>query len=193
MSQKLKQGMVSRSEEELQGVKDTFHYRPDSGMMYYKVDRGCKKVGDIAGSTNTRGYKRVKFSGKHYAYHHVCWFLHYGTWPDHNIDHIDRDPLNNVIGNLREATLSQQQSNAKGWGYCKYKGVCYREHNSSWMAYINKDGVRYNLGYFSSDYEAAKVVDAKARELYGGYAYQNLKPELGPQEPHVKLVGGEPF
>ena len=202
MSQKLTQDMVIRSEEELQGILDTFRYDPAIGVIYYKVDRGFRKSGDMAGGVSKRGYKRLKLSGKHYAYHHVCWFLHYGEWPNRNIDHADRDPLNNTIGNLREATLSEQQSNARGWGSCSHKGVCYHKYHKRWMAYINKDGVRHNLGYFPTEVDAAKAVDAKAKELYGEYAYENLTfdvntytmtPDLGPVEPHVKLVKGDPF
>ena len=41
----------------------------------------------------------------------LCWLLHYGDWPENTIDHIDRNPLNNKIENLRDVTQAENNRN----------------------------------------------------------------------------------
>ena len=43
-------------------------------------------------------------------YHHAVWAWHHGRFPS-QIDHIDGNPLNNRIGNLREVSTSENHCN----------------------------------------------------------------------------------
>lgn len=90
-----------------------------------------------------------------------------------NIDHIDRDPLNNRRSNLREATTKQNiwNSKYKSHNKCGFKGV-YKSKNR-WAARICKDGVRKFLGSFETPEEAAVVYNDVASKLYGEFAYLN--------------------
>jgi hypothetical protein len=60
----------------------------------------------------------------------------------------------------------------------RYKGVSKKIGHpiKKWSANIGKEGVVYHLGYFKTQWEAAKAYNTKAKELYGEHAYQN-KPE----------------
>ena len=95
------------------------------------------------------------------------------------IDHIDRDGLNNTRENLRLASRGENTYNKdKAVGTTsKYRGVaCKRVNNrkNPWTAYISKAGKRYELGYFKTEKEAALAYDEKARELWGSFAFQNI-------------------
>lgn len=63
------------------------------------------RKGNVAGTTDSLGYKRIKIFGKVYFYHKLIWMYLHGDEPMLNdIDHIDRNPSNNKLANLRLVT-----------------------------------------------------------------------------------------
>ena len=87
-----------------------------------------------------------------------------------HIDHIDRNKLNNTRGNLR--FVSQKQNNRNVGPKNKYKGVT-KVRTGKFAAYIFSEGTRHHLGTFIDEKEAARVYNARAKELFGEYAYLN--------------------
>ena len=70
-------------------------------------------VGGVAGSTSS-GYGSLRLCGKYYAIHRIVWSLHHGDIPcGLVVDHIDGNPLNNNINNLRLITQSQNSRNTR--------------------------------------------------------------------------------
>src|SRR5580698_2549788 len=110
-------------------------------------------------------------------YHHVAWYLTYGVWPSMQIDHIDRNPTNNRIGNLRLATNSQNGSNKgkyKKDATSKYKGVYkVKRRKGKWTAHIKSQGKYYHLGTYTTENDAARAYNVKASELFGEFAALN--------------------
>lgn len=98
-------------------------------------------------------------------------------FPTSQVDHIDKDGLNNQRENLRIGTHAQNLANTgpRG-GSSKYKGV-YKTETGKWKSVIMVNNKRYSLGHFSDEGEAAIAYDAKAVELLGEFAYLNF-PEL---------------
>lgn len=86
------------------------------------------------------------------------------------IDHEDGDPLNNRRSNLRLATRSQNQANAKMYKNNKsgFKGVI--KEGDHFRAKIVKDNRKYNLGKFDTVIDAHEAYKAAALELYGEFA-----------------------
>ncbi|MBN1124647.1 MAG: HNH endonuclease [Sedimentisphaerales bacterium] len=94
---------------------------------------------------------------------------------DRQVDHIDHDGLNNTRANLRLCTQAQNVYNMRPrLGTSKYKGVSFDKRHSRWRAQIQHQGVKFGLGYFSRETEAAKAYDQKARQLFGEFAYLNF-------------------
>jgi len=91
------------------------------------------------------------------------------------VDHIDGNGLNNHPRNLRLCTHRQNAYNSRtARGTSRYKGVCYDPDTGKWRASINHRGKHYHLGLFDTEIEAAHAYDAKARALFGEYAYLNF-------------------
>ena len=98
-----------------------------------------------------------------------------------DIDHINRNGLDNQKANLRICSRSENNMNrikSKNKS-SSYKGVCFNNKRfpSPWRTYINIHSKRIVLGYFKSEIEAAKVYDKKAKELFGEFAKLNFLEE----------------
>lgn len=75
-----------------------------SGLRWKKIyNKGSTaKIGDVAGS-NDKGYYRIHALGSHYKAYKIVWALHnnFENQDGLHIDHIDGNPSNNKIENLR--------------------------------------------------------------------------------------------
>ena len=91
-----------------------------------------------------------------------------------DVDHIDRDGLNNTRENLRVATRSQNRANLiSKCGSSKYKGVYWRNRGNRWEAQIGFNGDRLFLGSFSDEADAALRYNEAAIQLFGEFARIN--------------------
>lgn len=140
---------------EVHGLLD---YAPDTGVFRWKVSRGGKaKHGTIAGSFDSKGYSQIKINGSLYLAHRIAWLYVNGEWPEKHIDHIDRNPKNNAIENLRLCTHAQNHQNTgvRRDNSSGITGVSFLKASGKWLAYINVDGKRIRLGLFNTADEAA--------------------------------------
>ena len=95
-------------------VSEYFIYDETSPtFLRWRINKGNKKAGDIAGYKRNK-YYCVKFDGDDYYVHRVIWVLfNGGIDASLVIDHIDMNPANNNINNLR---LVPQKVNLKNQG-----------------------------------------------------------------------------
>jgi hypothetical protein len=106
--------------------------------------------------------------------------------PNMVVDHINGNGLDNRRANLRPATKLQNAWNRKkirGNFTSRFKGVSWFKRNSKWRAKITYKGKRIFLGYFDDEEAAARAYDAKARELFGEFAWLNLPEDTKPLLP----------
>jgi hypothetical protein len=89
------------------------------------------------------------------------------------IDHDDRNGLNNRRSNLRAASRAEQLRNLgiRVDNTSGYKGVSWSKDKDKWRARIMIDGKEKSLGYYDDPEEAARVRDAAAQELHGEFAF----------------------
>lgn len=166
------------SHEHLLSILD---YNPKTGIFRWKYAQPlCKKspnAGDIAGTTiDHKGYLNIVIGKYTYKAHRLARFYYYKEWPCHDsdIDHIDDNPKNNSINNLRLVTGMQNSRNRKKHvnNSSGTTGVYWHKHNKKWVAAIG-NGLRRNgralydcLGYFDN-YEDAVAARKEAEIRYG--------------------------
>lgn len=93
----------------------------------------------------------------------------------YEVDHINRNTLDNRRSNLRLATRTQNSRN-KGLSKSNtsgYKGAVYRKTDKAWVANIRVDDCTLLLGYYSTAEEAAIAYNHAAKQYYGDFAYLN--------------------
>ena len=156
-------------------LKDLFDYRADGNLVRRIAVRGPsgqvgRVVGAFLGDTSRpgKGYMATKISGKHYCIHKLIWLWHYGEMPD-QLDHINRNSLDNRIENLRVASKSENMMNRKTFknSASGCRGVSWHKHLEKWAVYVDVNKKRKHLGYFG-DLELADLVATEARDLYHG-------------------------
>ncbi len=95
------------------------------------------------------------------------------------VDHKNHNTLDNQRHNLRICTPTENNANRilSTGTRSKYKGVYWdksRKRTKRWTVGIKCDGVKYRLGRYLTEIEAAKAYDKKAVELFGEFAYLNF-------------------
>jgi hypothetical protein len=88
------------------------------------------------------------------------------------VDHRDRDGLNNVRQNLRPANGSQNTSNQdlRSDNVSGVKGVSWEGRRSMWLARIMVEGKRSHIGYFTHLADAEAAVRAAREKALGEFA-----------------------
>src|SRR5690606_21975431 len=91
------------------------------------------------------------------------------------VDHIDRDGLNNRRSNLRLATHHQNAYNAqKRKSRSGFRGVTWYAPYQKWVAVIMHQGKKHYLGYFDDPADGGRAYDEAARKLHGEFATLNF-------------------
>lgn len=115
------------------------------------------------------GHKQGVVEQVHMVAHRVVWAIVHGAWPAGQIDHIDGDPGNNRIANLRDvsAQVNQQNQRRPKNNRSGHMGVCWDSHHGKWRAAIGANGKLRTIGRFDSIEAAAEAY--KAAALEAGY------------------------
>lgn len=147
-------------------IKERFIYQ--EGKLYFRIDRGNKKAGTLAGNQRKDGYIDIFICGKLVRAHRLIWMMHHGVMPEF-IDHINGIRNDNRIENLRVATRSQNQMNLKKRvdNTSGYTGVVWHRLSNKWIATIQINYKSKYLGLFEKK-EDAILERKKAEQLYFG-------------------------
>ena len=91
-------------------------------------------------------------------------------------DHRNHNGLDNQRHNLRICNRGQNMRNARPSRNksSKYKGVSWHNQAGQWRARIKDEGIETHIGHFCNEVDAAKAYDAKAKDIYGEFAYLNF-------------------
>lgn len=181
-------------------LRKLLRYDPDTGNLFWRnrdasfFETGKQTAMHNCAAWNGRyanteaftsirndGYKHGQIFNKTYKAHRIAWALYHGAWPKECIDHINGNPMDNRIKNLRDVSKSKNQRNAamssnNTSGVC---GVNWDKRDNKWVARIALGNNRKRLGSFESIQDAAAA--RKIAEIEHGFTERHGKRSITPE------------
>ena len=170
---------------------ETLIYDGDSGALTWKR-RGAEQFGSKAGyrlwnyryagkSAGTKTFNAdgsaggitLRLDNVTYRAHRLIWELLYGAIPEGRvIDHINGNPFDNRITNIRMCTPQQNRCNTKlsKANVSGFKGVSFRPKEGKWRAAIGMNGRRITIGSYRTIDEARSAYKKKSLQLHVQFA-----------------------
>lgn len=155
--------------DEFHRIRSVLSYNPDTGALTWKVrdpsmfedgkqtaEHNCAIWnGKFAGkpalsSPDKRGYLTGNLFSRPTKAHRAVWALVYGEWPI-EVDHINGDPSDNRLSNLRAVTHCENGRNLKLKSN-NSTGICgvWRRPSGRWAATITVAGSSKTIGTFDT-------------------------------------------
>ncbi len=88
------------SDEVLTYIDKVLTVLPEEGLV---LSRNGQKLGSVSPDD---GRTRIGILGRTFMRHHIIWYAFHKKWPEHMLDHEDRNKGNDKIGNLRYTNSS---------------------------------------------------------------------------------------
>lgn len=134
----------------LQLCRSRFTYSPATGEL--KAANGT----DVIQVERKTGRQSVDFFGRKKPATHVIWFYVFGVFPKKGmmIDHIDRNPANNKLNNLRLVSAGDNAVNNSRSGL-----------RHLFIGNVNSDGESVFVGYFKTEKERDAAVARAEKAL----------------------------
>jgi hypothetical protein len=168
-------------------LRKLMSYDPETGKLFW-LERPVEMFLDTVGRTKEQtcptwngrlagkeaftaydgcGYRMGLVLRLQFRAHRVCWALHYGSWPIHQIDHINGIRDDNRISNLRDVLKSENGKNQKMpiRNTSGTIGVYASPTTGKWCAAIGVGGHKTHLGTFES-YEQAATARSVAADRH---------------------------
>lgn len=166
-----------------------FRYEPESGALFWRERNsahfgGSRRPDWSARAWNSRhagkaaltavsadGYLTGILFRRAVKAHAIVWALHHGVWPPMKIDHINGNPADNRIENLRLATDTENARNrrAHSTNALGLKGV-HRHACGRFVAQIQIEGRKRYLGLFATAEEASAAYAREEMVAFGPFA-----------------------
>ena len=152
--------MANRELPSVSELRNLIRYNPDTGYAYWlHLSRDSdavkqptvwnkQRAGTRAGTyIDPNGYAIISVAGHKLLMHRLVWALHYGIWPTKQIDHINGNPSDNRIKNLRDVSHSLNMRNKKRHrnNTTGHVGV-YKTGNGTYYAQISYGRKTKHLG-----------------------------------------------
>ena len=150
-------------------LQTLFEYR--DGNLYWKIKPNKPTpVGSRAGFIKPEGYGVITIQNKKYRTHALIYMMHHDKYPE-ILDHIDGNPRNNLISNLRECTVRENNRNTKLRKDNKsgFKGVSWHTSTKSWRVQVSTEDNKINK-HFRTKEEAIECSVKLREEHYKEYA-----------------------
>jgi hypothetical protein len=137
------------------------------GQNYLPPDY-CGKP--VVGVWQKDGYRFIRVIRVRWPVHRIVWAVCHQQDPyPLEIDHKDENKENNRIGNLRLATRGQNVHNIKAsHAWHGIKGV--EKRTDGWKAAVQIDGVKYDLGRYSTAELAHQAYISAKNTLAGQFS-----------------------
>lgn len=157
------------TDRQIIAILESWTYDHDHGLVWARSGSSGVKSGEPVGrSVKKTGHATVglRIDGKYkgFVLARVIHFICTRDNTDMEIDHIDRNPRNNTIENLRPCTRSQNNANK----VCA--GVWQDKRTNKWHVQVQKEGKVQGRYGFPTYEEAKSVRDNLHVELFESYS-----------------------
>lgn len=162
---------VAETVEALAALKSVLAYDSATGAFTW-LERVARRTfaGDKAGCKSTTGYWQLRFKRAEFKAHRVAWAFVYGAWPTGCIDHINGNPLDNSIANLRDVDQrTNNQNQRRAMRSNKSSGLLgVSVFRGKPRATITLNGKNLYLGTFDTPQQAHEAYLAAKRAIHPG-------------------------
>lgn len=139
-------------------LREKLVYDAETGVFTWRVKPSKNKpAGMVAGYTRPDRRVVIIIRRRLYYAHRLAWLYTHGRWPLNAVDHINCDPLDNRIANLREASHAENMQNrrkARSDSSSGLAGAYQRRDDLTWYAEIRTNRVKRYIGAFATKEEA---------------------------------------
>lgn len=159
-------------------IRERLNYDPETGVFVWRYCEAMRRewntrwAGKDAGSFSGDRYRRIRINGGLHLAHRIAWIITHGDWPADQIDHINGDPSDNRISNLRTVSNAENGRNQaiRSDNTSGVMGVCWDKSRGKWQASIMVDQRQIHIGRFT---DLADAIAARAAaEIAHGF-HQN--------------------
>lgn len=160
--------MATRKEPPTQSVLRKLFFLDFEGHLRWAGNRDSQGIreGDSAIIPGQDGYGHVNMFGKKWKAHILVYVYANGPIPpDTEVDHRDRDRMNNTPENLRAIPKELNMVNREGWNKAGDRGVT-KLPSGRFKANITVDKKTRHLGTYDTQDEAAEAYKLAAKTLY---------------------------
>jgi hypothetical protein len=159
-------------------VRPRRHFKSDQAHNAWNA----RYSGKEAGYLSIRKYKHYKpdyrwmlgIDGEERQRYVLIWVIHHGKWPPEKleIDHKNKNSIDDRIENLRLATHAQNQWNSRVNTNSKSgcKGVTWYKAYKKWSVKVWFRNKPVFVGYFSDLSDAKNAYAKTAQKLFGEFA-----------------------
>lgn len=162
----------------------TWRYRPrnhfvsDRAWSTWNANYAWTLAGSTSWRTKSYLFRRVTINRMYFPVHHILWVMYTGEMFDTTlsvVDHIDNNPLNNAITNLRVVTQQQNMWNTRpiGKDSSEFKGVCFDENRQKWLMQI-RVGSGKLCARFTREADAAYLYRVLSEHYHGEFSSTEL-------------------
>lgn len=152
-------------------LREAIEYDPETGDFRWRIGLSRRVCPGAPAGFIVDGYRRIGLDGKRYWAARLAWLYVHGVHPTGQIDHIDGDPLNNRISNLRDvshAVNQQNQRRAHHQNKLGMLGVVEDKRSGKFLARIFVNGKTKFLGSYRDPAEAQQAYIEAKRALHAG-------------------------
>lgn len=130
--------------------------------------------GKTAGRQYDKGYWRIGFKGRRYEIHRIVYLLANGSIDDSlEIDHIDHNPANNLLENLRLVSKIDNLSNRLSKASTGVTGVYMNKRRNSVCSHWQVNGLtKFSKTYRIDEYGFEEAVRLAAIDRSNGLLLQ---------------------
>lgn len=145
-----------------------FYYNSETGLLYKQLDRD-----NSLGYKGNAGYLKYSWKQENHRVHRLIWiYMNGDILSDYEIDHRNGNRLDNRISNLRLASRTDNNRNARIRvdNTSGIKGVSWNKTKDKWGVQISVNREIIRLGFYDTLQEAETVIKEARLKYHGEFS-----------------------